>query len=591
MDVDRLRALTKYIFSVPKYYASATAIILFSLSFGFVLDGRFLSGFLVFGVPAIASALVSTAITRPWSRSLLIRRSMFLALISMLLIAFFLFVPFLFARSHTSLLLDSLIMGQAFAFALSYFAILSITNINRIWCLIPASTQPLFQIGVLIFLNRFLPSLYFLPEALNLYAALAVFAIITGAVFIYIKVIDAPIRQAFGFSVFDLISSFYDHITSNSFSMERFFQSMGQSVSVPAGHLLFRDKETGKPKGMLLVPYVHPGPLGNLGASNVTRLLDESLAAQVGCLLVAHGPSTHDMNPTSAAETAKLADAARDLLSEPDDGCPRCTKFTRVVSGAARVGGIMIDGSLLAINTFSPQPTEDVELGVGLAAMEAGRKGGARDVIFIDAHNCFTEQAKPIHAGNPLSYDIISGVAELARKLSRSPTYPFKVGFGEKKRQDESLGPLGIRVCAMEIGGQKVALVVVDGNNLEAGLREKLMERLSSMVDDCEVMTSDNHSVNLVRGGFNPVAIQSEGLIEDVEEATKAALSDLSEATGRVDLRMIQSINVFGPGRIGEMVTTLNSMISMSKGFTIVALTAAIALCILIFIVIGSWAA
>ena len=87
------------------------------------------------------------------------------------------------------------------------------------------------------------------------------------------------------------------------------------------------------------------------------------------------------------------------------------------------------------------------------------------------------------------------------------------------------------------------------------------------------------------------VAIQSEGLIEDVEEATKAALSDLSEATGRVDLRMIQSINVFGPGRIGEMVTTLNSMISMSKGFTIVALTAAIALCVLIFIVIGSWAA
>lgn len=589
MDVNKLRSLTKYIFSVPRYYASAIAIVLISVALGFLLDGQYLSSFLVFGIPALLSAIVSTTIVKPWTNSLLIRRSMFLSLISMLIIAAFFFPPYIFAREHVDLFLNALIFGQALAFALSYFAILSVTNINRISCVLPASSQPLIQIAVLLTLERVAIQLYPLPETFNTFVALAVFATITGAVFIYMKVIEAPIRQAFGFSIFDLISSFFDHITSNSLSMERFFQTIGQSVTVPAGHFLFMDKQTGKPKGMILIPYVHPGPLGNLGASNVTRILSDRLSPETGCLLVVHGPSTHDLNPTSAEETEKLADAAKALLREEDGGDPKSTRFERVQVGSAKVCGQMVNGSLFAVNTFSPEPTEDVELGLGLAAMAAGREAGAKEVALVDAHNCFTELAKPYHAGDPLGYDLINGVSELARRLSKAETFPIKVGFGTKYRNDESVGPLGIRVCAMEIGDQRIAYVVLDGNNLESGLREKVMDRLSELVDDCEIMTSDNHSVNLVRGGFNPVGMSVEGLIEDIVEAAEEALSDLSDATATMDVRMIPSINVFGPGKISEIVTTLNSMISMGKGFTAVLIIAVIALCFLIFIVLRGW--
>ncbi len=589
MDVSRLRSLTRYVFSVPRYYASAIAIVLFSLFFGLLIQGQYLSSLVVFCLPALASALVSTTVTRPWSRSLLLRRSMFLSLTSMLIIAVFFFIPYLFAKDHPSLLLDALIFGQAMAFALSYFAILSVTNINRISCVLPASAQPLIQVAVLLGLEKLAPGLYFLPETFNPLAALAVFATITAGVFIYVKVIEAPIRQAFGFSVFDLISSFFEHITSDSLSMEKFFQTIGQSVSVPTAHLLFRDKATGRPKGMILVPYVHPGPLGNLGASNVTRILDQRLSPEVGCLLVVHGPSTHDLNPTSAEETEKLAKAARDFLAEDDRGLSESTPFRRVTVGSAEVCGQMVGSCLLAINTFSPGATEDVELGLGLAAMEAGKKAGARQVALVDAHNCFTEDAKSTHAGDPRGYDLIGGVSKLASELCAAETYQIRAGFGRREREDDSIGPLGIRVCALQIGSQRVAYVVLDGNNLEQGLRERIMEGLLPMVDGCEVMTSDNHSVNLVRGGFNPVGISVEGLVGDVVAATRDAFSDLCEVTARLDIRMIPNINVFGPGKVSEIVTTLNSMISMGKGFTAVLLIAVLALCVLIFIVLRGW--
>jgi putative membrane protein len=514
---------------------------------------------------------------------------MFLALISMLIIASFFFIPYIFTSDGSSLLLDSLIFGQSLAFALSYFAILSIANINRISCVFPAASQPFFQIALLLGLERIAPELYILPETFNLLVALAVFATITAGVFIYVKVIEAPIRQAFGFSIFDLISSFFDHLTSNSLSMERFFITIGQSVSVPVGHLLFRDMETNRPLGMVIVPYVHPGPLGNLGAANVTALLDQRLSSETGCLLVVHGTSTHDLNPTSAAETEKLAASAMEFLNEDARGQPESTRFERIEVGKARVSGQMIDGSLFAINTFSPGPTEDVELGLGLAAMGAGREAGAKKVTLVDAHNCLTQDARPIHAGDPLGYDLIRGVSELATRLSSADTHPIKVGFGLRDRDDESVGPLGIRVCVMEIGKQRVAYVVVDGNNLESGMRERIMEALSPLVDESEIMTSDNHSVNLVMDGFNPVGATAKGLVQDVVEATKDALDNLVPCTAKIDVRMIPSINVFGPGTVSEIVTTINSMISMGKGFTAVLVIAVIALCVLIFIVLRSW--
>ncbi len=589
MDVTRLRSLTKYIFSVPRYYASAIAIGLISLGLGFFLEGQMITGFLVFGLPALLSSLLATSVTRPWSKSFLIRRSMFLSLISMLIISAFFFLPYVFMPENGMLLLDSLIFGQALAFALSYFAILSITNINRIICVIPASTQPLLQISVLMALDRFMPGLYPLPETFNPIVVLAVFGVIIGAVFTYMKVIEAPFRHAYGFSIFDLISSFFEHITSNSLSMERFFKTIGETVTVPSGHLIFRETDDGDVKGMMLIPYVHPGPLGNLGASNVTRILDDALSSEMKCLMVVHGPSTHDLNPTSAEETSKLAQVAKKVLDSGRTTGVEATKFARVEVGDAKVCGQMIGGRLLAINSFSPKPTEDIDLGLGLAVMHAGREAGAQDVAFVDAHNCFTETAKSYHAGDPSGYDLIEGVSILARKLSRSPTYPVKVGFGISEREDEAIGPLGIRVCVMQIEDQKVAYVVVDGNNLEAGLREQIMSRLSSLVDECEVMTSDNHSVNLVRGGFNPVGISVEGLISDVVSATQEALDNLDDAEVCLDMRMIEDISVFGPGKISEIVTTLNSMISMGKGFTAVLMIGVIALCFLIFIILRGW--
>ena len=81
---------------------------------------------------------------------------------------------------------------------------------------------------------------------------------------------------------------------------------------------------------------------------------------------------------------------------------------------------------------------------------------------------------------------------------------------------DEGIGPMGVSVLAMKIEGAGVyACVLVDGNNMVTGLRERLIEALEGVgFDGAEVMTSDIHTVNGIgstRAGYSPVGASLNG--------------------------------------------------------------------------------
>jgi putative membrane protein len=96
----------------------------------------------------------------------------------------------------------------------------------------------------------------------------------------------------------------------------------------------------------------------------------------------------------------------------------------------------------------------------------------------------------------------------------------------------DGMGPGGITTVVVKAGEQKTAYVVIDGNNMSSGLRERILEALRSAGFDGEVFTTDTHVVNAVvlsDRGYHPVgeAMDNGKLIGYIKETALAALAKL----------------------------------------------------------------
>ena len=56
---------------------------------------------------------------------------------------------------------------------------------------------------------------------------------------------------------------------------------------------------------------------------------------------------------------------------------------------------------------------------------------------------------------------------------------------------------MGIRVAVIKVGDQETAYVQIDGNNMDPGLRDRIVEE-NELVDEIEIITTDTHIVNTI---------------------------------------------------------------------------------------------
>src|SRR5581483_7624419 len=90
-----------------------------------------------------------------------------------------------------------------------------------------------------------------------------------------------------------------------------------------------RKRGTNEIKAAVVVPAVHPGPIGHLGGSNLPAKVIQSAGISPN-ILVPHGPATHDFNPATRFEVERIGDAARQLIAQ--------TVYTEDASPLVRVG-------------------------------------------------------------------------------------------------------------------------------------------------------------------------------------------------------------------------------------------------------------
>jgi putative membrane protein len=242
--------------------------------------------------------------------------------------------------------------------------------------------------------------------------------------------------------------------------------------------------------------------------------------------------------------------------------------------------------------TYAPGFADDVEYAVGLSAQAEARQGGLENVMLADAHNCNNglegDDLGHVTPGSKRSFDMIEAARAAGDELADADRHPLELGVAWDPTPWEPLdgiGPLGVRVAVTRVGGQTTAYVLVDGNNMEPGLRDAIVDALEERVDHAEVMTTDTHVVNTVEAS-NQVGenIDGDELRDLVDRLVDDALADCEPATAGMATERAE-VTVFGNDRTEALASHANAMVQMGGALAAAFIFAVTAVSVVLFFV------
>jgi putative membrane protein len=584
-STDRIMGLSKYIVSLPSTTVSVASMVFlsfvlgcivsalepsadYSLLYSIVYGGA--AGFLIFGVTSI----IGGAITQPMinaleGRHMKMKQSMFLSFLSMIIVGFVYLIGSLIS-SYTifSYTIDAIVYGCVIIFAIRILVLWGTSNISFFKSLPAAATQPaliLSMVIVIVSLTSITTNIGYFSIVALLIKIFIASLILVIAIYSFVIIIESPMKRNLGVGGLELLSLFLAHVTEGSKALEGLFEDMGEPIDTLIGVMTFKGRNG--LKAIFLSPSVHPGPIGNIGGGNMPTQLANKFETFT---MVSHGPSTHDFNPVSTKEVNKIESVVKNTLKTMEYS-NKAGKFFRVQSGNAKIGGQYFDNNLVLLATMAPQGFDDMDFGVGLAIINLAKaKTGAEKVILVECHNAFKGEGGRILPGNKEVFELMNAVEKLPGPEDQNS---LKVGCAsdpmDEVSKEDGVGESGVKVMIVEVENQKTAYILLDSNNMIIGFRERIMEEVKKLgLDELEVMTSDTHFVNALSGGHNPVGNKNSDLIiEKVIKCTEDALNDLEDVTVSCEVSMINDLKTLGPTHATELVTTISSIVAVSRIF------------------------
>ncbi|MEF8785826.1 MAG: DUF2070 family protein [Haloarculaceae archaeon] len=618
-----LAGLSRFIFRTPHWYASVTVSLVLAAVTGwlafdsaFPLDDAWRGVFFV-GVPTVVAGVLTPYLDHALGGQLTRDRSALLALACELLV-----VGTLLAAEILSVglgltqqfILDALLIALAAIFALRLLILVAVSRQSPLQAVVPASVQ---TVAAAVMLFVYSGSLHYLeigggplvqtmlarPEQAPIelqnsiypfdFVMLAVICVVhAAAVWAFLTAIDRPWRSSLGVSVLDFTRGFIGHVAEGSRELETFFEEIGEEAIVPVTVLSFR-RSGGEEKARFVLPMIHPGPMGEIGGGNLPVRIAENAD---GVAFAPHATAGHDFNLVTEREVATIC-ATAERAYQQIEYTDTATRGVRTSEGDATLTGHAFGEDALAVNTFAPTYADDVEYAVGLSAAAEARTSGLENVLLVDAHNCNNgldgDDLGHIVPGSQRSFDLMAGAGHLGERLARAAQHPVRLGIAHDEtpwEPEDGIGPLGIRVAVVESDGHRTAYVLVDGNNMEPGLRERIIEAIDG-VDLVEVMTSDTHIVNTVEAE-NQVgqALPESELVECIVGLVEDAVADIEPVEAGMASETAE-VTVFGNDRTETLASHANAMVSMGGALAIVFVTAVLSVSILIFALVsgGPW--
>lgn len=324
-SMSNVAGLSKFITTLPKTKYTILGMLIISYILGgiyylidlipnhgiieeFIFGGLF--GLAVLGISSIMSgALNQQVISSLHGINLKIKHSMFLSSISMTILGIFIIIGYVISRVIN---VDIFVNFMLFACVLIYgFNTLVFWATSKVRFTVAATTgliQPVLIISMYILISFLFTDTSFIGPAM---VQISLKAIVAGIIFVlaiyaFIRIIASPFNKNLGIGVLDLLSLFIAHMNEGSNSLEGEFENMSEAIETIVTFISFKG-ENGI-KALFISPSVHPGPLGDLGGSNMPTLLANKFNHFT---MVAHGPSTHDFNPIAVSEIDKIEAAVR----------------------------------------------------------------------------------------------------------------------------------------------------------------------------------------------------------------------------------------------------------------------------------------
>lgn len=375
--------------------------------------------------------------------------------------------------------------------------------------------------------------------------------------------------KAYSLSSIPLFRAFLiNWVTDLNAPLEKYFEEMGQNSDVEVSLLKF---DSSKPKAAIIVPQVHPGPFKNVGSSLLPSLLKHGFEKEYGCdTCVPLGILGHELDLASQAQNQKIVSqviASAKFKSKNDLASP----FVRVAEGVAAASCQVFGDTAFLSFTLAPKTTEDLPQELGRLVREEAEKYGLKHAVVVNCHNSITGAIDTQE--HILSLEIAA--SKCLQKAVSLPTDVFMIGSASVFPQEFSLkagmGTGGITAIVVQVKKQKTVYVVIDGNNMISGLREKILDALTSLgFDESEVFTTDTHAVSAVvtgQRGYHPVGevMDHELLIRYVSELAKTAETNLEVSTAGCAQFTVPQVRVIGEERLKSLTLLVDKAIDRAK--------------------------
>lgn len=346
-------------------------------------------------------------------------------------------------------------------------------------------------------------------------------------------------------------------------SLNNFLKVMYSLKELPLQVLALKKKD-GKIKGILVFPYVHPGPFGNVGCSNLPVRIAKKIEDITNNVLVFHTTSTHNENCSGDEDIDRIVDAIRHSLKVMKfhaEGSP-VYRYSKKISARCQVLGDTLLISLIPdLYGF-----DDVSIEVGMKLMRKMKSSYIRNVVVIDAHNSFDIGYRTLR---DIDQESIRGIKECIRQRSMNS---IRTGFSRRNYSSASTGPMGIQTLVVSTD-RTYAYVLIDGNNILPGLRKRIIDSIGDMVDDVEIYSTDNHIVNMNPKDLNPVGNRDDEnkLIDEIRKSVEEAKGDLEDVeTGTHTTRVM--VRVGGRGYVEKVSEMVSKMVKRLRISIIIAI-------------------
>jgi putative membrane protein len=405
------------------------------------------------------------------------------------------------------------ILGVSIAYMAFAFLVNGLSDHHPVRNTISALMPPILWIVVELLLAPqnaalpLLPTLWYIPIIGSLIIA-------SIAVHYVYRAVSVPFERDLGINGPQLLRAFgHDYLAGNPKPFEEILTRIATIQDLPVEIIMFRD-DAG-PVACGVIQYIHPGPFRDIGSSDFPSVIIEHIQSKHGIpAFVMHGSCTHQQNLTTK-EDYPIVLAEIDRLIEETEVHELISGPHWYDGGKFKVWTLFAGNDVLTISTSSPDFTDDISLDVGydVANMIRGHLPQIKGVAVVDAHNCIDDIAVSVNQGDPDAKEYVGAVSGAVFSTINNEKTKVQLGMHQINPDDisqsEGIGLGGVVAVVLNLGEREMALISMDGNNMESGFREQAQSLLKAQgFDDAEIITTDTHVVNAVSlssRGYPPI--------------------------------------------------------------------------------------